>query len=132
MHELSVATDIAQSAFGAAEGRRLERLTLQNGTFSSVSSESLRFYLEILTEEHEGRQADIVIQEVKARCTCECGESYETDRFLNPCPKCGGWKRKVESGLECRLESIEVADKTPTQEHPHPPQSSQSTQSSSE
>ena len=113
MHELSVATDIAESAFGAAEGRRLERLAIQNGAFSSVSSESLRFYLEILTEEHEGCPVDIVIQDSKARCVCECGEAYETDRFLNPCPKCGGWKRKVESGLQCRLETIEVAESTP-------------------
>jgi hydrogenase nickel incorporation protein HypA/HybF len=113
MHELSVATDIVELAFGAAEGRLVERLTVKNGAFSSVFAESLRFYLEILTEERQGKQADIVIESVPAKCLCECGKVYETDRFLDPCPSCGEWKRKVESGMECRLESIEVPDKTP-------------------
>jgi hydrogenase nickel insertion protein HypA len=132
MHELSVATDIADLAFGAAEGRLIERLHISNGAFSGVFTESLRFYLEILLEEHQGKAADIAIQSVPARCLCDCGESYETDRFLTECPQCGGWHRKVESGLDCKLESIEVEDKTPSEEHPHPPQSSQSTQSSTE
>jgi hydrogenase nickel incorporation protein HypA/HybF len=117
MHELSVATDIADLAFGAAEGRVLERLTIRNGAFSSVFTDSLLFYLEILMEEKQGKAAKIEIQDVPARCVCECGEIYETDRFLTPCPKCGGWKRKVESGMECRLESIEVT----TEENPSPP-----------
>ncbi len=111
MHELSVATDIADLAFGAAQGRVIERLNIQNGVFSGVFADSLRFYLEILTEERQGRPAEVVIAETRARCVCECGRRYETDRFMEGCPACGGFKRKVEEGMDCRLESIEVEDK---------------------
>jgi hydrogenase nickel incorporation protein HypA/HybF len=108
MHELSVATDLVEMAFGAAEGRPIEKLLISNGAFSGVYTDSLRFYLEILTEERQGKPAVLDIQIKPAKCLCACGETYETERFLDPCPKCGAWNRKILSGLDCRLESIEV------------------------
>ena len=35
---------------------------------------------------------------------------YEHRMDADPCPKCGGFRRRIERGKDCVVESLEVAD----------------------
>ena len=110
MHEFSVASSIAELVKRHAGSRRVEKITVDNGVLSGVFADSLVFYLDLIMEEKGSKGVVIEVREVPARCACECGEVYETRRFTDPCPKCGGFKRRIERGKECVVESLEVAD----------------------
>jgi len=108
MHEYGVALEIAQTAYSAAAGRRLSKVTLRVGELSGVFAESLAMYCDLIFREKQSRGVEVVSVTIPARFTCACGTVYAPPRLFDPCPSCGGADRTVIDGKECSLESIEV------------------------
>jgi hydrogenase nickel incorporation protein HypA/HybF len=109
MHELSVAEGLADAALEAAAGRRVEALTISVGLFSGVYADSLAFYLQLLFEDRGLAAPRLDLKSPPARCRCECGLEHGLERAMDPCPSCGGHRRKVLEGRDCLLLSMEVA-----------------------
>jgi len=108
MHEFSVAEGLADAALEAAAGRRVAALPVSVGLFSGVYAESLAFYLQLLFEDRGLAAPRLDLQSPPARCLCACGLEHALARAMDPCPRCGGHRRKVLEGRDCLLLSMEV------------------------
>ena len=105
-----MATGIADTVLEHAKGRKPRKVVLDIGVFSGVLPESLLFYLELIFEERIAGKVEIESRTVAARCACACGNEYQVTRFLDPCPRCGGFDRRITEGKDCVIESVEVDD----------------------
>ena len=110
MHEAAIATAIIEVVDNCRDSRKLEKLTIDNGVFSGVFADSLIFYLEIILEEKGMKDVAIEVRETPAHCICACGNEYKVSVYIESCPVCGGFDRRITEGKNCVIESIEVAD----------------------
>ncbi|MFO8182842.1 MAG: hydrogenase maturation nickel metallochaperone HypA [Candidatus Aegiribacteria sp.] len=110
MHEMSLARDMTR-IIGKTLGRkvRLEKVNITVGPLSGISPESLRFcFTEIARMEGFG-EPELVIDKTEARLVClECGEEYEAVDFYQGCPSCGSISRRILSGREFTVDSVEI------------------------
>jgi hydrogenase nickel incorporation protein HypA/HybF len=110
MHEYAVADNIAELVLETAKGRRLEKINLAIGALSGVFTESLTMYLILILEEKGHLGVKIATKEIPATFHCDCGKEYTAAKMIDACPSCGGYNRKIVSGKDCIVESIEVND----------------------
>lgn len=112
MHELSIAESILEMVEQAAgEGRMAVSVTLTLGPFSGVCADSLQFWFPEVAEQRGMGRPELVINEVPAKVHClDCGLDYGTKNVMEGCPQCQSFNRKLLSGREFALESIEVVD----------------------
>jgi len=111
MHEYGVAAEIVGMIAGRAAGRVIKKVNLQVGDLSGVFCDSLAMYCELLFHDLQPDPAiEMAIMQVKAAFECSCGVRYSPAAFLDPCPSCSGYVRKVTGGDQCLIESIEVED----------------------
>ncbi|MBN2587463.1 MAG: hydrogenase maturation nickel metallochaperone HypA [Candidatus Fermentibacteraceae bacterium] len=110
MHEMSLAMDMTR-IIGEALGRKapLERVNITIGPLSGISAESLRFcFTEIARMEGFG-EPELVINHTEARLLClECRTEYEVADFYQGCPECGSISRRILSGREFTVDSVEI------------------------
>lgn len=110
MHEYSLAQKVIEMTLDIASGRKVLEVNLIIGDFSSVSPESLLFYLETLAKDTIIEEAKINIERINAEFFCNiCGKTYIPNEELI-CPYCQGSEGKFLKGREFYLESIEVED----------------------
>jgi hydrogenase nickel incorporation protein HypA/HybF len=93
MHEFSLAQELLKTA--GVESRkagivRLDKIWVQVGDLSGISTESLEFAFGFLREEDEiTKSAELIIEKVPGRGTCrQCGQNLELDRLYLYCPIC--------------------------------------------
>lgn len=110
MHEMGVAAGVLDLVLEKAAGRRLTALTMAVGVNAGIFKDSFLFYMDLLLEEKGLKGVKVNWRDVPVRCRCDCGREYETFRFMDPCPSCGSFKRSMEGGWDCQVESIEVED----------------------
>lgn len=110
MHELGVATAVVDLALEKAQGRRITALNLAVGVNAGVFKDSLLFYLDLLFEEKGMKGVKASWRDVPVHCRCDCGKEYDILRFMEPCPSCGAFRRSMEGGRDCSVDSIEVED----------------------
>jgi hydrogenase nickel incorporation protein HypA/HybF len=112
MHELSLATDMTR-IIGNTLGRKihLSRVNITIGPLSGISPESLRFcFTEIAKMEGFG-EPELVITKTRARIVClECESEYEAKDFYQGCPECGSISRRILSGREFTVDSVEIEE----------------------
>ncbi|OPL18677.1 MAG: hypothetical protein AVO35_04920 [Candidatus Aegiribacteria sp. MLS_C] len=112
MHEMSMAKDMTR-IIGRTLGRKvnLERVNVTVGPLSGISPESLRFcFTEIARMEGFG-EPELVITTTEARMVClECGHEYSASDFYQCCPVCGSISRRILSGRELTVDSVEIED----------------------
>ncbi len=112
MHELAVTEEILHKAEEIALQEHALRVTdiyLQIGKLSGIIDESVQFYWNALCEDTICAQANLHFEAVPALIDCEdCGNQYELDHDLIPCPACGSMNLKIAGGEEFILKSIEV------------------------
>jgi hydrogenase nickel incorporation protein HypA/HybF len=110
MHEMSLAMDMTR-IIGEALGRKapLDRVNITIGPLSGISPESLRFcFTEIARMEGFG-EPELVITHTEARLLClECDTEYEAADFYQGCPECGSISRRILSGREFTVDSVEI------------------------
>lgn len=112
MHELSVIEGVLQIANTAARDHAAVRVCvvrMKIGSLSGVVEDSLRFAFEVLRVDTESADADLVIETVRARCSCPaCGVDFEPDTVVYACPECGALSHKLLAGREIEVSSVEL------------------------
>ena len=112
MHELAVTEEILRKAEEIAQQEQAIKVTeiyLEIGTLSGIIDESVQFYWNALCKETVCAEAILHFEAVPARIHCEdCGNEYELEHDLIPCPACSSMNLKIAGGEEFILKSIEV------------------------
>ncbi len=111
MHEMTIAVnivDIAVQTAQAANAKKINKITVEVGALSGVVPESLEFCFGEACKGTMAEQAELELIRIPASAHCtSCGFTFETDQFLNICPKCG---REVlaSGGQELQVKRINV------------------------
>jgi hydrogenase nickel incorporation protein HypA/HybF len=112
MHELAVTESILEIANRAALDNCASRVTdiyLTIGQLSSIVDDSVQFYWDHISQGTPSAGAVLHFQRVPARLRCKsCGNEYELNEELMPCPNCGSIALEIMSGEELLVDHIEV------------------------
>jgi hydrogenase nickel incorporation protein HypA/HybF len=112
MHELSLATDLVNTAMATAKqnnAKKVLSVTVEIGELAMVNPEQLAFMYEVLTEENMLKGSKLHIETVPAVMECKnCGyKGPVEDRYTCACPKCGLTMRAIE-GRDVCLKTMEI------------------------
>ena len=112
MHELSIATDLINTAIATAKqnnAKKVLSVTVEIGELALVNPEQLAFMYEVLTEENMLKGSKLNIVTLPAVMECEhCGyKGPVEDKYTCACPKCGLTLRAVE-GRDICLKTMEI------------------------
>jgi hydrogenase nickel incorporation protein HypA/HybF len=120
MHELSLADAIVRIACRHADGRRIESVEVKVGHLRQVVPDSLLFAFELVSAGTELEGAELAIEEVPARVSCNaCGAEAELREFPAHCVACGGFDVEVLGGDELLVEALELdEDRRPAWQQP--------------
>ncbi len=113
MHELSLASAIADTALGVLEregARRLVSVRVRLGVLSCARREALESVFPLVTRDGPlaGARLEVVADPLVLRCE-SCGARTETPRPVLRCGACGASAVRVESGRDLVIDSLEVA-----------------------
>lgn len=109
MHELSIASAIADVAIGAADGRRVRKVEVKVGYLRQVVVASLTFAFELVTRDTLADGAELVVEQVPARVRCGgCDAETDLDRFPLRCGSCRSLAVTVIAGQELDVEWVEL------------------------
>ena len=112
MHELAITRSMLEIVLKQAEQAQAKKVTKINlviGEMTGVVSDSVQFYLDILTKDTiaEGAQASFKMVTSKGKCH-RCRQTFELQEFDWTCPHCQGNIIYVVTGKELFIDSIEV------------------------
>jgi hydrogenase nickel incorporation protein HypA/HybF len=112
MHELSIATDLVNTALKTAmdnHARKVIGVTVEAGELAMVNPEQLEFMFDILTEDNMLKGTKLKIETVPAVGECSnCGyKGPIEDRFACSCPKCS-MTLKITAGRDICLKNMEL------------------------
>ena len=112
MHELSIATDLVNTALKTAmenKARKVISITIEAGELAMVNPEQLEFMYDILVEDNMLKGSKLKIETVPSAGECAyCGyKGPIEDRFACSCPKCG-LTLKVIAGRDICLKNMEL------------------------
>ena len=111
MHELSLMSNLLETAVATAGGGPVCALRVRTGPLSGVVIDSLRFAFDALSPGTPAAGARLDIEEIPPafRCT-RCQTEYEPPVGSYQCPACGSSEGELLRGHELELVSIEVPD----------------------
>jgi hydrogenase nickel incorporation protein HypA/HybF len=112
MHELSIATDLINTAIATAKqnnAKKVHSVTVEIGELAMINPEQLSFMYEVLTEENMLKGSKLEIINVPAVMECQhCGyKGPLVDRDTCACPKCGLTLKAIE-GRDICLKTMEI------------------------
>jgi hydrogenase nickel incorporation protein HypA/HybF len=112
MHELSIATDLVNTALRTAQENKAKKVlavTVEAGELAMVNPEQLEFMFDILIEDNMMKGAKLRIETVPAVGECpNCGyKGPIEDRFACSCPKCS-MTLKITAGRDICLKNMEL------------------------
>lgn len=120
MHELSIARSIAETARGESRTRgtgSLKAIGLRIGALAGILVDSLEFCFEAVTKDTDLDGCSLVVERLPVLAECmDCGWSFDVERFLFVCPKCGSGQVQVTQGYELEIAYLEVDDMASTTE----------------
>jgi hydrogenase nickel incorporation protein HypA/HybF len=112
MHELAVTEsilDIAQKHAIQAQAARVTDIYIVMGKLSSIVDDSIQFYWDMISQDTMCVGAKLHFNRTPAKLAClNCGNNYNLDDGLTPCPQCSSTQVKVISGEEFWVDSIEI------------------------
>ncbi len=112
MHELAVTESILAITLKHAEQAAAQKVTdiyLVIGQLSSIVDDSVQFYWDMISENTLAQGARLHFNRIAARMKCmSCGQEFEMERRLEPCPACQSYSLQVIAGEEFYVDSIEV------------------------
>jgi hydrogenase nickel incorporation protein HypA/HybF len=112
VHELSITQSILEIVLKQAEqahAKKVTKISLVIGEMTGVVSDSVQFYLDILTKETIAAGARVSFTLVPSKAICRnCNQIFELKEFDWTCPHCQGNIIDVTTGKELIVESIEV------------------------
>jgi len=110
MHEFALAQDIMET-ISRSVSENLEKITalyIDVGEFSGVVVDSLEFGLTVVLEDKNLSHVQINITTVPGAAVCECGHQYQIKDILASCPRCQSFNRKITSGADVIIRSVEI------------------------
>ncbi len=112
MHELSIATDLVNTALRTAKDNNAKKVitvTVEAGELAMVNPEQLEFMFDILVEDNLLKGSRLKIETVPAVGECSsCGyKGPIEDRFACACPKCS-MTLKIIAGRDICLKNMEL------------------------
>ena len=112
MHEMSLAMAAVELAAEQAASRGFNKVTalwLEIGNFSCVDADTIAFCFDAAAKgtAAEGAQVHFVHKAAIGWCY-ECEQNVELIERGQACPRCGGFKLRVEQGDSLRITEIEV------------------------
>jgi len=112
VHELAITQSMLEIVLKQAEqahAKKVTKINLVIGDMTGVVSDSVQFYLDILTKETIAEGAVVSFTMVPSQAKCRtCNQTFELKEFDWTCPNCQGNIIDVISGKELLVESIEV------------------------
>ncbi|WP_328477977.1 hydrogenase maturation nickel metallochaperone HypA [Actinoplanes sp. NBC_00393] len=110
MHELAIATNIADAVCERAAGRPVHRVTVRIGALTAVVPEAMRWCFTLAVEGTVADGADLEIEHRAGAGRCRaCGAEFPCADLILLCP-CGSADVEVTAGRELQIVSMEVAD----------------------
>ncbi len=111
MHEMTIAVnivDIALQTARAADAQKINTVTVEVGALSGVEPEALEFCFSEACRGTAAQNAklELILIPAKAHCS-HCGNTFETNHFLNLCPQCGQ-EVIASGGQELKVKTINV------------------------
>jgi hydrogenase nickel incorporation protein HypA/HybF len=111
MHELSIASSIADVALRHARGRPVSRVEVAVGHLRQVVPASLEFAFELVAQGTPLEGAELALHEIPAAGRCAaCGAESRLDGFPLNCRACGSGDVEIVAGEELRVESLDVEE----------------------
>jgi hydrogenase nickel incorporation protein HypA/HybF len=112
MHEFALAEDIVKTIQSkvTADLERVSNINIEVGAFSGVVIDSLEFGLKIIMKEKNNDMVGINIIQVRTLARCECGREYEIKNIFESCPDCQSLTRKIISGTDVVIQSVEIRE----------------------
>jgi len=112
MHEFALAQDIVETIATKITNdlNKITAIYIDVGEFSGVVQDSLEFGLTVSLKEKNLSHVKININTVSAKAICECGYEYQIKDILDSCPQCHSLKRKIASGADVIIRSLELTD----------------------
>jgi len=111
MHELSIASALADVALRHADGRRVTAVEVSVGRLRQVVPSALEFAFELVARETPLEGARLELRDVPAAGRCRvCGLENTLEGFPFACPACGGLDIELTAGEELSVDAIEVDD----------------------
>lgn len=109
MHELSIASALADVALRHAGGRRVTVVEVSVGHLRQVVPSALEFAFELVARDTPLQDARLELHEVPVAGRCRaCGAESRLGAFPFTCPACGDLEVEVTAGEELSVDSIEV------------------------
>ena len=112
MHEFALAQDIIET-ISRSVTENLEKIKVVHidvGEFSGVVVDSLEFGLTVVLEDKKLSNIKTNITTVPAAAICECNHQYQIKDILESCPKCQSFNRKITSGADVIIRSVEILE----------------------
>lgn len=112
MHEYALAQDIVKTITQQVT-EDLEKITdinIEIGAFSGVVAESLEFGIQVIFADKKLPEVKVNIVKVPTIAQCTCGKEYEMDEIYAGCPGCGSFVRKIKSGMDIVINSVELSE----------------------
>jgi len=112
MHEVSIATGIAEIALDEASKAAASRITLvevEIGSLAGVETEALLFAWDMVTRSTIAEGSQLQIHSIQAIAECkECGHRFPAEHFMTQCPNCESFRYDLSGGKELRTSAITV------------------------
>lgn len=115
MHEMGIATQLLDLVLHHAEragAKKVKRLNLVIGEFSSVVDESLQFYWEMIAKGTIAEHAELHFERIPGQLRClDCGFRFVMSEYDSQgCPNCHSFNAAIADGGQFKLESIEIEE----------------------
>lgn len=112
MHEFALAQDIFETIHRSVtqDLSKITAINIEVGEFSGVVTESLEFGLNVVLQDKNLADVKVNISTVPAAAMCECKNQYQVKDILEACPKCHSYNRKIISGTDVIIKSVEIEE----------------------
>jgi hydrogenase nickel incorporation protein HypA/HybF len=112
MHEFALAQDIVATITQQVKDdlEKITAINIEAGAYSGVVADSLAFGLNIIFTEKNLPDVKVNIIKVPTIAHCVCGREYELNEIFETCPQCGSFERKIISGMDIVINSVELSE----------------------
>ena len=115
VHELSIAQTIVDTAVEEAhkaKATRIVSITLSLGELTGIIEDQLQFCFPFVSKNTLAESARLRIKKMKGFGSCNnCQSRFFLSSLLTSCPDCGSLDKKILSGEELRIVSVEIDEK---------------------
>ncbi|WP_330981826.1 MULTISPECIES: hydrogenase maturation nickel metallochaperone HypA [Enterobacterales] len=112
MHELSLClsmVDQIEQQARAHGARKVTSVWLEVGALACVEEQALRFSYASATKGTVAEGSELQLSFLPAQAWCwDCCISVTVMQHASPCPRCGGYKLRLEKGDTLRIKQLEI------------------------